>query len=540
MDKKWYKNKWVYITLFFCLVIAGVVYGRVTKKTTPQYEFVKVAKGDLVQTVDATGNIEAANEVDLKFASAGRLASISKKTGDKVVAGQILAALELGDLNAAVAQASAGVKKANAELRQLEITSQSAINSASSAVETAKNNLKLAEGGENSQIVQDAYDDAVTLLKAVQNILSSAMTEADNILGIDNNFANDDFESVLSTVNIDKKYKAESAYQTAKNDRNAFLAKDTNTASSHQDIDASIGLAENALVSAKTLLSLVNDALDNTRPIGDLSQSELDTLKTNIKTAWTNVVTKYTSLITQKQAIVTAKNSYAGYEIAYNKAVADLASAKNKADVDMDVYKAVQLSAEATLSQAAANRSKSVIVAPVAGVIGKIVPKVGEYVTSQDLIIQLVSQMYQIKVDVPETDIVKMSLGDVAQIKLDAYGDDVVFSGKVMQIEPSQTVIQDVVYYRVTVSIEPDKIHQIYNGMTANIVFSTEEKQNVLTLPQRAIKTNGDGKYVRVLENGVLKEIPIKVGLRGDGGQIEILEGVAEGQEVVVSVTEAK
>lgn len=591
MNNKWYKSKWVYVALVFCLVIGGVVYGQSKKNKAVQYETVKVARGDLKQTVDATGNVESANELDLKFATGGRLAKINKPAGAEVKAGEVLAQLELGDLNAAVAQASAGVAKAQADLNkilagdtieykagleaalnqakanldQTKASSDNSVHVAESALETAKNNLKFAEGGENSQIVQDAYDDTVTLLKAIQNTLSSAMTEADNILGIDNSFANDDFEIILSSADINKKYQAESAYQIAKNDRVAFLVKDASIISSHQEIDASVGLAEKAIVSAKTMLSLISEVLDNTRALGNLSQAELDTLKTNIKTAWTNTVTKYTSLISQKQAILTAKNSFTSYNIAYQKAQNDLTDTKAEAsadiasyeaavakaqatfddaknpprDVDVASYRASVSSALASLAQAVANRSKAIIVAPVSGVVGKIAPKVGEYVTPQDEVIKLVSQMYQVKVDIPETDIIKMSMGDVAEIKLDAYGDDVKFSGKVVQIEPGQTVIQDVVYYRVTVSLEPDKTHQIFNGMTANIVFSTEEKTGVLVLPQKAIKTNG-GKYVRVLENGELKEVSVKVGLRGDGGQVEILEGLKEGDEVVVSVTEVK
>lgn len=538
--KKWYKCKWVYVALFFCLIVAGVIYGKAIKKTVPQYEFAKVTKGDLVQTVDATGNIEAANEVDLKFASAGRLSSISKKIGDKVFAGQVLAALELGDLNAAVAQASAGVKKADAELKQLEVTSQSAINSAGSALETAKNNLQMASGGEDSQIVKNAYDSMVSVLQTIPSVLSSALTEADNVLGVDNTIANDDYESVLSAFNTSKLNIAKSYYLITKQAKSLFdVYQNISTMDTHERIDKAVVQAESVLGEFKTLLSSVSEVLDYTSAIGDLSQTELDTLKTGINTQRTNISTKYTAVITQKQAIVTAKNSLAGYQIVYNKAVSDLESAKNKAEVDMAIYKAAKLSAEASLAQAAANRSKSVIVAPVSGVVGKIAPKVGEYVTSQDEVIKLVSQMYQIKVDIPETDIIKMSLGDVAEIKLDAYGDDVKFNGKVVQIEPGQTIIQDVVYYRVTVSLEPDKTRQIFNGMTANIVFSTEEKKGVLVLPQKAIKTNG-GKYVRILENGVLKEVPVKIGLRGDGGQVEILEGLTEGQEVVVSAVEGK
>ena len=70
--------------------------------------------------------------------------------------------------------------------------------------------------------------------------------------------------------------------------------------------------------------------------------------------------------------------------------------------------------------------------------------------------------------------------------------------------------------------------------MTANVVFYTEEKDNVLFIPQRVIRTEETRKYVRVLENGDIKEIDITTGLRGDGGYVEVLSGLVEGQEIVV------
>lgn len=539
--KPWYKKKWFYIALVAVLLVGGVIYTKNQKPTGPTYEFTKITKGDLKQTVDATGNVEASNEVDLKFAMAGRLFKIYKTVGDNVRSGELLASLEINDLNASVSQASAGVKRAEAELKQSQTTSYNSIKTAESALKTAENNLKLATGGENSQIVNDAYESMVSVLQSVQSILVSSLTEADNILGVDNSLANDDFEDFLSILDSSKMNIAKDKYSLAKESKNDFsLFQSLTSNSSHDQIDLGVISAENALRKMSELLISVSVMLDNTPPVGDLSQAELTVLKTNINTARTSVDTKTSSLLAQKQAIKTAKNSYTTYEIAYNKAIDDLESAKRSAEANLGVYEANLSSARATLEQALANKDKAIIKAPVSGTIGKITPKVGEYITSQDAVIKLVSQMYQVKVDIPETDIIKMTVGDVAEIKLDAYGDDVKFVGKVTQIEPGQTVIQDVVYYRVTVSLEPDQTHQIYNGMTANIVFSTEEKTGVLLLPSRAIRTNDNGKYVRILENSVLKEIPVKVGLRGDSGMTEILEGVNEGQEIVTNVTEAK
>jgi len=128
-------------------------------------------------------------------------------------------------------------------------------------------------------------------------------------------------------------------------------------------------------------------------------------------------------------------------------------------------------------------------------------------------------------------------LGGQADVKLDAFGDDVKFVGVVSEIEISETVIQDVVYYTVTLTLEEDGSHEILNGMTADVLFFTEEKENVLYIPNRAVRTNGE-KYVRILENGEAKDMPVTLGLRGDNGLIEVLTGLVEGQEVITKVIE--
>lgn len=592
--KKWYKRKLFYVLAVIGLLIAFIVYGQIKKANQPpSYETIKVEKGTISQTVDATGNVESANELDLRFESSGRIGHIYKQTGDKVKSGNLLVDLELGSLNASVAQASAGVRKAqadldkqlagntgeyiasmqakldkaNADLDQIKASSASAVSNAEATLQDAENNLELAEGGENSQIVQDAYDDMVALLSSVQNTLSEALVEADNILGIDNTYVNDSFQNDLSNMEPSKKATAESDYRSAriaKNNADVSINA-VSLGSSHDLIDKAADDAEDALVSIKNMLFSVSAMLDKTTAVGNITETSLGTMKADIQTARSGVSVDYASLINQKQAVVSAGSSYNSYKIAYDKVAADLINTKSKAtadiaayealvhqaeanfndadnpprEVDVASYRASLSSAYASLSQAVANRNKSRIIAPLDGLIGKINGKVGEFVSSQDTVVKLVSPHFEIKVDIPETDIIKLTLDDEAIIKLDAYGDEVEFLGKVTEIEKGETIIQDVVYYTVTVSMEENDEYEVLNGMTADVMFYTEEKEDVLYISQRSVRTNDEGdKFVRVLEGREVKDVIVKTGLRGDGGVVEILEGLSEGQEVVVSVLE--
>lgn len=542
------KRKIFYIIVVVILVVGGIVYGQFkSNQQTVVYETAKVQRGELKQTVDATGNIESANDLDLRFESAGRVARIYKKVNDEVWGGELIMDLDLSQLNAAVAQAEAQVAQAQANLdKQLAGNTTEYISQLQSAVDKAKADLSQVQGSvpgvEQSKLVQNAYDDMIATLLSVQNVLASSLTAADNILGVDNSLANDDFENVLSALNPGKLNTAKNKYYAAKSaklDADSAINK-LNSGSPHDGIDWAIELSDDALLTSKEMLFAVADALDSTAPLGDLSQSELDTLKTNIQTERSSIATKYTALVSDRHDIDSARSSYFSYQALVDKAEAALRDAQNPPrEVDVAGYRAALVSSQASLAGALANRNKARLFSPTNGVIGKIIPKVGEQVSSQDAAVNLVSPHFEVKVDIPETDIVKIKLGDLAEIKLDAYGDEVKFAGKVVEIEKGQTVIQDVVYYRVTVSMEDNKEHQILNGMTANVVFATESRENVLYIPQRAVRTNGS-KYVRILENNVIKEVNIKTGLRGDNGLVEILEGLREGQEIIVNVTEAK
>lgn len=593
--KKWYKNKKTYIilgVLIFVIIIITQISG---KDNATTYETVKVGRGALVQTVDATGKVESANEIDLRLESSGKLMQIFKNVNDSVKRGDVIAELDLSSLNAGVAQASASVAKAQASLdkllagqtelylanlearlaqsqanlEQLRAGYDDQIANGQATVDTAKINLDMVVGGENSKIVQNEYNDAIALLQSNQNTLATALNASDNILGIDNTIANDDFETVLSATDSGKLNIAKTKYYTAKASKNDAdtIINVLNIESDHAQIDYALDKTESALSDVKNLLFAMTEVLNNTVAIGNLSQAELDTLKSGIQTVRTTAATSYSSLITEMQAIDTAKNSFSNYKITYDKAVANLENLLKKKEADLNAYQALvdqanasyndaknppriedlasyQASvseANANLAQAVANRNKARLIAPVDGVIGKIDKKIGEYVSAQDVVAKLVSPHFEIKVDIPETDIIKIALGNTSEVKLDAYGDEISFRGIVAEIEIGETIIQDVVYYTVTLTIEDGGEHQILNGMTANVIFNTAKKDGVLSIPQRAVRSNTDGsKYVRVLEDGQLKDVMVKVGLRGDGGLVEVIDGLMEGQEVIVNTVEGK
>lgn len=569
-------KKFYIITGIVVLVIVVLWYSGYKKSHQPiQYDTVKVARGDLSQTVDVTGQIESADDLSLRFEIPGTVGEVKVKEGNKVKTGDLLASLRLSELNAAVAQAQANLNKiivgatkqdigyyqaaadgAKASWEQAKVDAAADVSVAQAALDTAENNLQLAEGGENSQIVNSAYNTAVGVLQTTLSVLDDALTQADNILGIDNTMANIDFEIYLSVLDSSRLNIANALYASAKNEKNKardFISPLT-TASNHANTDAALTQSEYALTKMNELLAAVGDVLKATVPSSGLTQTSLDTKKTTIETSRSTVTKQYGYIIGQKQEIVDAKNSYTTYSIAYNKAQNGLNTAKATGDNNIAIKEAAYNQAlanlqgktvsprsvdlapyRAALAQAAANRNKGIIRAPIDGVVARVNKKVGELVTSADVMVNLLSPHYEIKVDVPETDVSKLKLADSAAITLDAFGDDVKFSGEVINIEPGSTEIQDVVYYKVTVRLlESDK--PIKPGMTANIVVSTASRSGALYIPARAVRTEDGVKLVKILEGGKEVDATVTIGLKADEGKVEILSGLNEGQEVILGV----
>ncbi|MBP6859483.1 MAG: efflux RND transporter periplasmic adaptor subunit [Candidatus Magasanikbacteria bacterium] len=515
-----FKLKKFYVIIAALALVGVVVYGQVKKANKPpEYETVKVEKGDLQQTVEATGKVESQSDLSLRFEVPGVIEKVSVIAGAKVKAGQVLASLKLAELNAAVAQAQANLNQKLAGGTQSEKDYYKAV------LDQAEADLQ------NSQVVVNAYEDSVVVLQSSLIKLDDGLVQVDNILGIDNTSANDEFQSLLSVSDLDKLNLANSQYQLVKSlvAQNRIKVGPLTSASPAAEIDAALVSSIETYVQMNKLLVATGDVLNASVTGASLSQTSLSTKKTTIDTARTSMNVQLTSLTNAKQAIADGKVSLKIKEALYNQALANYKNKINPVrEVDIAAYRAA-------LSQAVANRNKAIIRAPIDGVVTSINKKVGEFTASSEEMVRIFVPHYEVKVDIPETDISKLKIGDTVAITLDAFGDDVQFSGKVINMEPGSTDISDVVYYKVTITIN-DSEKDIKPGMTANVKISTDSRVGALFIPLRAVRTGDKGKYVKVLENGTSVDVDVKLGIRADSGRVEILEGLSEGDDVILSV----
>ncbi|MEI7891264.1 MAG: hypothetical protein WCI36_04855 [bacterium] len=134
---------------------------------------------------------------------------------------------------------------------------------------------------------------------------------------------------------------------------------------------------------------------------------------------------------------------------------------------------------------------------------------------------------------VPESDIVKVKLGQHAKVTFDALTPDDIFDSEIIEINPASTNVQGVVYYNIKLKLN-DISSIIKPGMSLNIDIATSQKDNVIIVPSRAVKTEGAKKYVDVLQfDNTTKKAYVETGLDGDDGMVEIKTGLKGGEKVV-------
>jgi macrolide-specific efflux system membrane fusion protein len=136
-----------------------------------------------------------------------------------------------------------------------------------------------------------------------------------------------------------------------------------------------------------------------------------------------------------------------------------------------------------------------------------------------------------IAVELNQQDLAKVKLGQPATIKLDQFKGQL-FDTKVIGL-PNQTTGPMPEALKRTVKLEFTAPSQVDLGTLVNVAITTQKKEDVLMVPNAAVRRFGGRKYVQlVAENNRKREVDVEVGIQTDTDS-EIVKGVTEGQKVV-------
>jgi len=275
-----------------------------------------------------------------------------------------------------------------------------------------------------------------------------------------------------------------------------------------------------------------------------LFEAQLQQATANIANAKANYQKILAIMENDKKTYNRYKNLYARNFIA--KSEFDLAEATYFSDMaQLDAAKAQISQAEASFKTASANMRYTKIISPVDGTVVSRAVDVGQTVAAsfQTPTLFMVAQdltNMQIETSVSEADIGKVKVGQEVNYTLDGYQDRV-FHGRVTQVRISPTTVQNVVTYTVIVDVDNEE-GLLIPGMTANVSIITSKKENIMTVPNSALKftpiTKGTVQRYKeqgiwVMENNRPKRINITAGV-SDDVNTEIISKDLKGDETVI------
>ena len=231
-----------------------------------------------------------------------------------------------------------------------------------------------------------------------------------------------------------------------------------------------------------------------------------------------------------------------------------LETAKAQHDISRAQHRAIlyQINqAKASLESSLDNLNKTTYNSPMDGIITSLRIEEGEIaligtMNNPGTVLMTIADLsvMEIEVEVDETDVVGVELGQSAEVRVDALPEQTI-EGKVTEIGSSAiqklTSSQESKDFKVTVTLE-NPPGELKPGLSASADIITDEKKDVLAVPISALvlrekdeegekKKEEEGVYV-VTENRV-KFQPVKKGILGEM-MIEITEGLKEGQQIVV------
>lgn len=190
--------------------------------------------------------------------------------------------------------------------------------------------------------------------------------------------------------------------------------------------------------------------------------------------------------------------------------------------------------AETRIAAIEATLGLPVIEAPFNGKITRIETKVGDQVNVGTLAFRLddLSHML-VDVGITEVDINQVQLGQEALLEFDGIPGKQ-YQGIVVEIDPVGTVNQGIVEFTVTIEIsEPDA--SVKPGMTAAVNIIINQLEDVLVVPNRAVRIQNGERIVYVLENGQLQPVVVILGVSGDT-ESEVLDTELQvGDEIVIN-----
>ncbi|MBI3785183.1 MAG: efflux RND transporter periplasmic adaptor subunit, partial [Deltaproteobacteria bacterium] len=169
---------------------------------------------------------------------------------------------------------------------------------------------------------------------------------------------------------------------------------------------------------------------------------------------------------------------------------------------------------------------------PIDGAIAHRFVSAGEYVRAGSQLFSIVAEdPLKLRGDVPERFAHELEVGQSVQVRIDAFPDSV-FTGHLSRISPASNRDNRSVAIETLVDNHERKLKP---GFFANAAVVTRTDDRALMVPQEALVTFAGVTKLFVVQDGIAKEREVQTGTRGGNGLVEIVSGIAPGDQVAVT-----
>lgn len=501
----------VIVITVLILLAAGFFFWRQRQQAAQKQAFeilreAVVENGRISATVNATGAIEPEALVSLTFGGAGTIQQINIERGQPVQAGAVLATLDTAELQLAVQQAEDAVRIQELTLQQRQNAQPSAatlaaaqadIDAAAAQLTVTKANLAAAEAA----VLQAQAQKAQLLAGSTAGQIAAA-------------------ESQLASVRLQQK-NAETAHNRTLDCFSFTLPTGENKETCpglgepEEQARANLENANAALVAAEVQLA---DVTAGPRPA-------------DIQATDAAIASAEAGALAAQGNVAAAEANIARAQAAYDRLL------EPPTEDEIAIMEAQIASAKTNLALAQLRLENSLIVAPIDGTVANVLVNAGEQAAPGAPAITLVNEAaFHINVNVDEIDIDQITVGQDVAVTLDALPDTVV-TGAIAEIAPTSASAGGVVTYLVTINIVADKGVLLRPGMSANASIVVEEVDDVLIVPNWAVRLDretGNAFVNQMMADGSVEEVVVDTGLRNEQFS-EVVSGLRAGDVVVVT-----
>lgn len=297
---------------------------------------------------------------------------------------------------------------------------------------------------------------------------------------------------------------------------------DISTFSQVRAVNAQLVLAEKELVRAEKLLATG----DVSKSFRDQRLSQRDALLGQLAEAQSNAAVAVKAIDSARSAVNTAQQSVQTAKVQINTALANVNNAKSGV-----------ATALTNVESARKAVSDTAIYAPISGYVSERVADLGEFTNpnapNTKICTILRTSVLRLRVDIPEQNIAKISVGQSVSMKVAAYPERN-FSGTIVRMLPNVNVTSRTL--TVEAEVESDG-GTLKPGLFATARIAQTKAEPTILVPAKAVRTDGGITKVFVIQEGRAVEKLVQIG-DTENDLIQIKQGLTENDKVAVSNVE--